>query len=67
MRKDMADYNGEIEMCGVYAGGVIGGVSIGVFGDLLHTEHNTMAFYIAGVVCGAFAGFIAGKIFRKMA
>jgi hypothetical protein len=67
MRKDLADYHGEIEMCAVYAGGVIGGVSVGVFGDLLRTEYNTMAFYIAGVLGGAVAGFIAGKIFRKMA
>lgn len=67
MRKDLADYHGEIEMCGVYAGGVIGGLSVGVFGDLLHTEFNTMAFYIAGVLAGAVAGFIAGFMFRKMA
>jgi hypothetical protein len=61
------DYNGEIEMCGVYAGGVLGGLTIGVFGDFLNTEHNTMAFYFVGVLCGAVAGLIAAKIFRKMA
>ena len=67
MRKDLADYHGEIEMCGVYAGGVIGAVSLGVFGDLLGTEISTMAFYAAGAVLGAFAGLIAGSVFRRMA
>jgi hypothetical protein len=67
MRKDLAGYSGEMEMCGVYAGGVIGGVSVGVFGDLLRTEYNTMVFYIAGVLGGAFLGYFAGKVFRRMA
>jgi hypothetical protein len=62
-----ADYNGEIEMCGVYAGGVLGGLTIGVLGDFLNTEHNTMAFYFVGVLMGAIGGFIAAKMFRKLA
>jgi hypothetical protein len=67
MRKDLAGYSGEIEMCGLYAGGVIGGVTVGVFADLLHTEYNTMMFYIIGVIGGAFAGYIAGRVFRQIA
>ena len=68
MRKDLADdYHGEIEMCGIYAGGVIGGVTLGVFGDLLATEWNTMVFYAAGVLAGGAAGLIAAWVFRRMA
>jgi hypothetical protein len=66
MSKEVAS-NGEIEMCGVYAGGVIGGLTLGVFGDLLNTEINTMAFYFTGVLAGAVAGFIAGALYRRMA
>jgi outer membrane lipoprotein SlyB len=61
-----SEYNNEVEMVGTYAGGVLGGLSLGVFGDLLQTEINTMAFYIAGAVLGAFGGLIAGTIFRRL-
>ena len=67
MSKEMASsYHGEVEMCGLYAGGVLGGLTFGVFGDLLHTEHNTMLFYIIGVSLGAIGGLIAGTIFRRL-
>lgn len=66
MAKKDAGYNNEIEMVGTYAGGVLGGLSIGVFGDLLRTEVNTMAFYIAGACIGAVGGLIAGTIFRRL-
>ena len=66
MAKTQSEYNGEIEMCGIYAGGVIGGLSLGVFGDLLNTEINTMLFYIIGAVVGAAGGLIAGTIFRRL-
>ena len=59
------DYHGEYEMCGLYAGGVLGGLTVGVFGDLLHTEYHTMLIYVIGVLCGAVGGFIAGKIFHR--
>jgi hypothetical protein len=66
MAKSGSGYNHEVEMVGTYAGGVLGGLSVGVFGDLLNTELNTMVFYIAGACLGAFAGLIAGTIFRRM-
>jgi hypothetical protein len=61
-----SEYNHEVEMVGTYAGGVLGGLSVGVFGDLLNTEINTMAFYIVGACLGAFGGLIAGTIFRRL-
>ena len=61
------DYNGEIEMCGLYAGGILGGLVIGNFGDLINSEINSMAFYIGGAALGAIGGLIAGRIFRKVA
>ena len=59
------EYNGEIEMCGLYAGGILGGLVIGNFGDFINSEINTMAWYISGAALGAIGGWIAGRIFRK--
>ena len=42
------DYHNEYEMCGLYAGGILGGLVIGSFGDLIGSEINSMAFYIGG-------------------
>jgi hypothetical protein len=61
------DYHMESEMCGLYIGGVLGGLVIGSFGDLLNTEINSMAFYITGCVLGAIGGAIAGRLFRALA
>jgi hypothetical protein len=61
------DYHNESEMCGLYAGGILGGLVIGSFGDLLNSEINSMAFYIGGCVLGAIAGAIAGRVFRAVA
>ncbi len=66
-KEAIQNYHGEIEMCGVYAGGVIGGLTVGVFGDLLATEINTMAFYFGGVLLGAVGGLIAATLFRRLA
>ena len=64
--ENVKEYNGEIEMCALYAGGILGGLVIGNFGDLINSEMNTMAFYIGGAALGAIAGLIAGRIFRKV-
>ena len=61
------DYHNEGEMCGLYAGGILGGLVIGSFGDLINSEVNAMAFYIGGCVLGAVAGAIAGRLFRTLA
>jgi hypothetical protein len=61
------DYHMESEMCGLYIGGVLGGLVIGSFGDLINSEVNTMAFYIGGAVLGAIGGAIAGRVFRAIA
>jgi hypothetical protein len=61
------DYHNESEMCGLYAGGILGGLVFGSFGDLSGIEINSMAFYIGGAVLGAIAGAIAGRLFRKIA
>lgn len=61
------EYNNESEMCGLYAGGILGGLVVGSFGDLINSEMNSMAFYITGCVLGAIAGAIAGRVFRAVA
>lgn len=60
-------YNGEIEMAGIYLGGVLGGFAFGAFGDIIHSEVNAMAWYVTGVLLGAVGGFIASKVFRAVA
>jgi hypothetical protein len=62
-----SDYHNEAEMCGLYAGGILGGLVLGSFGDLINSEMNSMAFYIGGCVLGAIAGAIAGRVFRAVA
>jgi hypothetical protein len=64
---DPSDYHNEAEMCGLYGGGILGGLVLGSFGDLINSEINSMAFYISGCVLGAVAGAIAGRLFRKLA
>jgi len=59
------DYNNEVEMAGLYGGGIFGGLLFGAAGDLLNSEINTMAWYITGAVLGAVCGAIAGTIFRR--
>jgi hypothetical protein len=61
------DYNSEIEMAGLYGGGVMGGLVLGSFGDLINSEVNSLAWYITGAVLGAIAGAIAGRVFRTVA
>jgi predicted lipid-binding transport protein (Tim44 family) len=61
------DYHMESEMCGLYIGGILGGLVIGSFGDLINSEINAMAFYITGAVLGAIGGAIAGRLFRTIA
>jgi hypothetical protein len=61
------DYHMESEMCGLYIGGILGGLVIGSFGDLINSEINAMAFYITGCVLGAIGGTIAGRVFRAIA
>jgi hypothetical protein len=61
------DYHNEYEMCGLYAGGILGGLVFGSFGDLSGIEINSMAFYIGGAVLGAIGGAIAGRLFRALA
>ena len=64
---DIGEYNQETEMAGLYSGGVLGGLVIGSFGDLLNSEANAMFWYAGGAVLGAFAGAIAGRLFRLIA
>ena len=54
-------------MAGPYGGGVIGGLAMGSFGDLINSEMNSLPWYISGAVLGAIAGAIAGRIFRTVA
>ena len=64
---ELNDYNQEIEMAGLYSGGVLGGLVLGAFGDLINSEVNAMAWYITGAVLGAIGGAIAGRLFRMIA
>lgn len=59
------EYNFESEMAGLYGGGVLGGLLLGAFGDLIQSEIHSMAWYITGTVVGAVAGAIAGMLFRR--
>jgi hypothetical protein len=59
-------YNFEMEMAGLYAGGVLGGLFFGAVGDLLRSEFHTMAWYAIGTVVGAGGGALAGLLFRKI-
>jgi hypothetical protein len=61
------DYHNEIEMAGLYGGGVMGGLVLGSFGDLINSELNSLAWYITGAVLGAIVGAIAGRLFRTVA
>jgi hypothetical protein len=65
--QDLAQYNNEAEMAGFYAGGVLGGLSIGALSDLLNLPPHPMVWYAVGAVTGAIAGAIAGAVFRRMA
>jgi hypothetical protein len=55
-----------MEMAGFYAGGILGGLTIGVLGDVIKSEIHTMAWYIGGVLLGAVGGAIAASIFRRL-
>jgi hypothetical protein len=59
------EYNFESEMAGLYAGGVMGGLVLGSFGDLIQSEGHTMLWYIVGTVVGAVGGAIAAALFRR--
>ena len=60
------DHNGEIEMAGLYAGGVFGGLAFGALADILNSGVHTMVWYAAGVLLGAAAGGVAGAVFRRL-
>jgi hypothetical protein len=66
MTKDPDEYNFEVEMTGLYAGGVMGGLFFGAVGDLLKSEIHSMAWYIGGTILGAIGGAIAGAVFRRL-
>ena len=66
MTNEPREYNFEVEMAGLYAGGVMGGLFFGALGDLLKSEVHTMAWYITGVLLGAIGGAVAGAIFRRL-
>jgi hypothetical protein len=67
MTQDPDDYNYEMEMAGLYAGGVLGSLFLGAIGDLLRSEFHSMGWYAIGAVVGAMGGAVAGFLFRKLA
>jgi hypothetical protein len=66
MANDAEEYNFEIEMAGLYAGGVVGGLFFGVLGDLAKSEISSMAWYATGTLLGAVAGTVAAVMFRRL-
>ncbi len=66
MNKDRQEYNFEVELAGLYAGGALGGLFFGALGDLVKSEISSMAWYAGGLLLGAAAGTVAAAVFRRV-